>query len=213
MSAPIEEAFGWYWAAGFTEHARRYLRGGLALQRFLSTLPDSYTGSAVQAGGHAGVFPAILASRFDAVYTFEPDAANFAALVTNTAASGNVFAARGVLGSDRGPCSLRINRKNSGGHHVGPGPGPVPVYRVDDLGLGDCHVLVLDCEGGELRAVRGARDTIERCRPWILVELRGHAEKKTHDGTDDDVRDEIRARGYEFAGSLGHDEVYKPCNS
>src|SRR3954463_5592306 len=40
----------------------------------------------IQAGGNCGTWPRYLAERFGAVYTFEPDPANFTALAFNTAA-------------------------------------------------------------------------------------------------------------------------------
>lgn len=212
MPSHLERARGWLWPAGFAVHANRYLRSVRHLERFLSMLPGDRRRSAVQAGGHAGVWPGRLADVFAAVYTFEPDAANFAALVENTGHRDNVYAARGVLGDERGPCAIRVHAGNSGGHHIRPGRGDVPTWRVDDMGLPDCDALVLDCEGGELRAVAGARDTIRATRPWILVELRGHVQKKVGDGSDDDVREAVASLGYTFNTRLGHDEVWIPCS-
>jgi FkbM family methyltransferase len=46
----------------------------------------------------------------------------------------------------------------------------VPVMRVDDLGLRECHFLKVDVEGMERQALEGAAATIRRHRPLLYVE-------------------------------------------
>ena len=57
-------------------------------------------------------------------------------------------------------------------HHVA-GDGPIPVMRIDDLGLTACDLICLDVEGYELMALAGAIDTIRRYRPVVMVEDKG----------------------------------------
>lgn len=47
----------------------------------------------------------------------------------------------------------------------------VPTRTIDSLGLDELDFVKLDVEGHELEALRGAVDTIGRCRPVVLVEL------------------------------------------
>lgn len=47
----------------------------------------------------------------------------------------------------------------------------VPLRRLDDLGLDDVGFLKVDVEGHEFAVLRGAAETLRRCRPVILVEL------------------------------------------
>lgn len=52
----------------------------------------------------------------------------------------------------------------------------VRVITVDSLRLERCDFLKVDCEGMEAEVLRGARKTIERCRPAIFAEtLKGDA--------------------------------------
>lgn len=127
--------------------------------------------TAIQAGGHIGTWPVMLAGHFDQVITFEPERDNFTCLVANLAerTEGNVFPVRGVLGMRRGPIGLKISVKSTGQHRIGKGE-LVPAYRIDDLGLADLDAIFLDVEGFEIAALQGAAKTIERSHPVIMAE-------------------------------------------
>jgi FkbM family methyltransferase len=131
---------------------------------------------AVQAGGHCGMYPIWLAKQFERVYTFEPEARNFACLLHNVRTAGvegSVYAARGLLCHERRPLHLSVHGKNSGGHKVVElGTGPVPCYRIDDMALEHVDLIQLDVEFMELPALMGAVDTIERCRPVLMLEAK-----------------------------------------
>ena len=127
----------------------------------------------VQAGGHVGLWPLALSDSFAAVYTFEPEAENFANLARNTWGIPHLYAARGVLGAI--PQGVRLERDiaKSGHWRTVPG-GPIPTYTIDGLGLTALDALVLDVEGDELAALEGAAQTIAQHRPLIWFEALHH---------------------------------------
>jgi hypothetical protein len=47
----------------------------------------------------------------------------------------------------------------------------VPLRRLDDFALGDVTAIKLDAEGAEYEILRGARDTLLRCRPVLTLEV------------------------------------------
>jgi hypothetical protein len=47
----------------------------------------------------------------------------------------------------------------------------VPLRRLDGLGLRDLTAVKLDAEGAEYEVLRGARETLLRCRPVLSIEL------------------------------------------
>lgn len=128
-------------------------------------------GVAVQAGGNVGVYPAHLAQYFDHVHTFEPDPVNFACLEKNLATvKGNIAAYHAALGAKDGTCSTRMFSPNNVGAVRIEDDGPVPIVRIDDMDLNECDFIMLDVEGYELNALRGAEKTIERFRPAVVIE-------------------------------------------
>lgn len=164
----------------------------------------------IQAGGHCGEWARWLARRFNTVYTFEPDAANFKCLVRNIEDFENIFAAHGFLGDSRGPINLfRSSEPSLGGSHHGLREiGRTPVYRIDDMRLPSCDALILDVEGMELPILNGARETIRRFFPVIQVE--NHPPFAEYGwGCLDDILTLLFPR-YRIAGHINYDIVLVP---
>lgn len=161
----------------------------------------------VQAGGHIGVFPTRLSEYFQTVYTFEPEAENFACLTHNTAQRDAIFAARGFLGDVHG--TRQMNRhKHSGGHKVsGVETGTVPMYRIDDLALETCDLICLDTEGFEIPALTGAWVTLSRHRPVIICEENKQAVSYGH--KIGDIEKLCVRLGYRKVASIGEDIVLR----
>ncbi|MFT7473532.1 MAG: FkbM family methyltransferase [Verrucomicrobiales bacterium] len=68
----------------------------------------------------------------------------------------------------------------------------VDLERIDDLDVGPIGYIKIDVEGHELDVLRGARATLERDRPALLVEI----ELRHHDGEIDGKIREICDIGY-----------------
>lgn len=69
----------------------------------------------------------------------------------------------------------------------------VPAVRLDaywrSVGSPDVTLVKVDVEGAEPRALRGARQVLGTCRPWVLVEILAHARF-------DELEAERQAAGY-----------------
>lgn len=171
----------------------------------------------VQAGGHVGWWPQYLAEYFDTVLTFEPHAANYRCLAANVTAP-NVYPMRAVLGerSELGGAQLHHHGGNTGGHHLEPpqrdtDPAQaVPMLALDSLRFHALDALVLDCEGAELLVVEGAEQTLMEHRPVLLLEERGHIEKKVQRGTTATLHETLGMLGYTAGQMLGHDRLWWP---
>jgi FkbM family methyltransferase len=153
----------------------------------------------VQAGGNQGMYPRLLSSMFSHVYTFEPDPLNFHCLVNNCQVD-NIYKLQAALGAETG--LVRLNRHtmhNTGCHTVSSdGECHVPMITIDSLKLQSCGLFQLDIERYEIHALKGALETIERCKPVIQCENGNH-----------EILDLIKPFGYEAVSHSLSDTFYK----
>lgn len=163
----------------------------------------------VQAGGHCGIWPLWLSKRFAKVYTFEPIAANWECLHANCArpiATGRIFPVNACLGEYPSHIAMRVNQKNTGGHKGTQEPGETPVVTIDGLQLAACDLIVLDVEGMELPALKGAVATLDAYKPTLMLEDRGHGDRHGWGGRDA-LYAWLKERGYEVRAKVSYDVV------
>ena len=144
---------------------------------------------AIQAGGHFGMHPRVLAELFETVYTFEPDSYSFHCLVNNCQVD-NIKKFNAVLGDTHG----LMYQKYDGQHNRGvnfyglPVEGETPITKVrdngdvdknalvnipqmciDDLNLSSCDLIHLDVENSEEQVIKGAIKTLQNDNLLILL--------------------------------------------
>lgn len=162
---------------------------------------------AIQAGGNVGVWPKHLAKFFDEVITFEPDDDNFECLRLNVP---RVTAYNTALSDKREKvCVMSPNRlhdKNCGAYQVF--PGDKEAMRIDDLGV-DVDLIYLDVEGYELFALKGAEETIKRCRPVIAFEDKALPYK--YGVLLGDPEKYVISLGYKVEKRVRRDVICTPC--
>lgn len=112
------------------------------------------------------------------VYAFEPQRIVFQTLCANVALNSltQVVARQQAVGEAPGSLMIPPINPNQVGNFGGLGLGqhaagePVPCIRLDDLPLPQCDLVKIDVEGMEAQALRGARATLQRLRPYLYVE-------------------------------------------
>lgn len=198
----MRQIAGFFWPDDVAERWRHSLKHVQALDWTLKRCAGRRT--AVQAGGNMGLWPRRMAEAgFRRVLTFEPDATSRACLEKNVPPLVEVFSC--ALGAEPGRCD--IAHRSLGSHRVVAGSS-VNVLPLDHFGLSEVDLLQLDIEGYEWHALRGASETIKRCRPLIHIELRGFTEK--YDVSDMAVRGLLTHFGYQLVKELpGNDFVYE----
>ena len=125
-------------------------------------------------GNHSCYFAAFLAH--DAIAAFEPVPDNFALLVRNTRPFPTVerFPLALTDGSRR-LVRMCVDRANMGACRVeDDGELPVPAMTLDSFDLGPVTLLKVDVEDHERELLDGARRTIARWRPLVLIEDWSH---------------------------------------
>ena len=88
-----------------------------------------------------------------------------------------------ALGAEPGLVALESAPTSSGDTYV-KGAGDISMVKLDDLRLGRIDMLKIDTEGFELPIVKGARDTLLRCKPVVVVEQKGRDERYHGDAKD-----------------------------
>lgn len=146
---------------------------------FLASLVGS-GGTAVDVGANRGLYSFQFSRLCDHVLAFEPnpDFAYFA----RHALPANVTVHELALGATDGAGVLRVPVLNGVLQHregslLGPrdqtptNDHPVEIRTLDSFSLRNLKVIKIDVEGTELAVLRGARSSIARERPILIVEL------------------------------------------
>jgi FkbM family methyltransferase len=163
-----------------------YYRARALLERELSVVCRDLTPGSrvVDVGAHEGVYTHAFARTGALVEAFEPQPPCLEVLRSYERRHANVRVHGDALGAEAGWATLRVPRRDgravSGrarldGAAAGDGEGG-PEYRVrvrplDSFAFGEVALIKIDVEGRELDVLRGARDTLARCRPMLLVEI------------------------------------------
>lgn len=153
-------------------------------------------GTLLDVGAHDGLLTLPLARLPNSrVLAFEPLPSAFARLQEAAGALPNVALRQEALGDTDGDCTLAMplldgvpqeqwasTTKGYGqyGGRVAEQRFTVPLRRLDGFGLHDLTAVKLDAEGAEYAVLRGARETLLRCRPVLSIEIEErHAEGST----------------------------------
>jgi FkbM family methyltransferase len=156
-----------------------------ALRRVIP--PDAVV---IDIGAHAGQFTKLFAKLAPRGHVYAVEPGHYARVILRTALClnrvGNVTVLPLALGERSGVATLTVPVKRSGSYgfglsHLGDsGDGAaelelVPLATLDDvaaaLALQRIDFVKADIEGYELRLVQGARATLARFRPALLIEL------------------------------------------
>ena len=131
--------------------------------------------TALDVGGHVGFWSYYLAAGFAKVHAFEPNEL-FAQCFERNVRGKNVSLHRVALGEAERMVALEVDPANTGATHVRPGAeGAIPMRRLDRFAFDDVDFIKIDVEGFELQVLEGARETLARCRPVVIVEQKEFA--------------------------------------
>lgn len=137
---------------------------------------------AVDGGAHVGSWTLHMAKRFAQVIAFEPAPDTHEALAANIAEyrarepeAGMIIHHKLALGGHRHTTGMADDQRYSGGNTGGrylKGPGDIEVVTLDSFNRESLGFLKLDVEGYEVFALEGAVETLTRCKPVVLIEVK-----------------------------------------
>lgn len=163
--------------------------------------------TAVDVGAHVGLWSVHLARRFKDLYAFEPVdrlRACWLANMETQGMQGRLY--EFALGAEPGKVSMQYNPADSGGTHVVSG-AEVEMRTLDSFNIEDVDMIKIDCEGYEHRVLLGARETIKRWRPTIVVEQKPHIMGKNYGTKGTPAVDLLVEMGYRSVAILSGDYV------
>ena len=135
--------------------------------------------TAIDVGGHCGFWSFYLGGNFKKVYAFEP-VEIFRECFKKNIPHGNVELLPVALGNENGFVSMNVELENTGATHVSSNTNDldkVELKKLDDYELTDVDFIKIDVEGYENQVVLGAKETLLRNKPIIIVEQKGFSDK------------------------------------
>ncbi len=156
---------------------------------------------AVDVGANKGVYARVLSGLASHVHAFEPNPKAFRWL--NRALPGNVTPHAMALSDRDGEADLYLPQRgrkfSTSGGSLNPfkasdphGTVRVATRTLDSCALDDVGFIKIDVEGAEAQVLGGARATIARSRPVLLIELE---ERHTGQAIEQSIAD-VTALGY-----------------
>ncbi|WP_075220854.1 FkbM family methyltransferase [Acuticoccus yangtzensis] len=199
------------WGSNRRKSMAAYKHGGRGEQ--IHHLADALTSvtrrtTAIDAGANIGVFVRLLADHFDHVIAIEPAADAADCLRRNVADWGVAerVTLHEVAVSDHAESVRMEGRRDrrTVTRHVEPG-GDIPARPIDSLGATDVAFLKLDVEGYEERALLGAKETIMRDRPIIMMEVKEATNSRY--GSSYGSHELLVSFGYQLLRKIGEKEI------
>lgn len=132
--------------------------------------------TAVDVGAHCGLWSMQLVKKFRTLHAFEPVAAHRDCWRSNVVEHEDKYLYACALGDREGSIKITTEPTSSGDSRVD-GDGEIPMHTLDSFNFLDVDFIKIDTEGFELYVIKGAEETIKRCRPVMIVEQKGHGMK------------------------------------
>lgn len=172
---------------------------------------------AVDLGAHIGIFSRHFARRFEEVVSFEPAVENRKCLERNVPENVKIVAC--AVGDRNETVLFRCHLKNSGATEVVRDrrlekPGfdhyEVEMITLDSLELDEVGLIKIDVQGSEAAALRGAEQTLRRCKPVILIEEKPLklVDAETSMAQINLCREILLGYGYREEEKVGADRIY-----
>jgi len=164
---------------------------------------------ALDIGANIGLWSRDLCNTFETVIAFEP-VAQFRDCLKKNVHHAALQIESCALGETDTTIEMVITEGNTGHSHVDQntvGSGSIPMRRLDSMNLQDVGYIKIDCEGYELPIVRGAEETIKRCRPVMVVEQKLHEDTGKTLETQFDAAELIKSWGARELARVRHDVI------
>jgi FkbM family methyltransferase len=158
----------------------------------------------IDIGANYGIMSYNMSKVFGHVYAFEIDKNVYECLDRNVKELGlkNVDIFPYGLGDTTKTVGLNVKPGKSFSTHVNEDGNDAQIKTLDSFGFDSVDFLKIDAEGYEPLIIQGAMKTIERCKPIIFYERKGHEERfGYHKGS---VLEMLKDLGYKDLAHIDH---------
>lgn len=172
---------------------------------------------AIDLGAHVGIFSRHFAQCFKEVVAFEPTPETRACLERNV--PPNVRIVPYACGDRERDVIFRRRIKNSGGTEMARDLStasdatlhyPARMMTLDSFHLDEVGLIKIDIQGAEPLALRGAAETLRRCKPVVLIEEKPFGGKGANGSVEHihESREMLISYGYREGEKVGADRIY-----
>lgn len=144
-----------------------------ALPTYLPYFPKN--GTLINIGANIGCYAYAFKDIASKIICFEPNEEAFECLEYNLAKYPNVELHKIAISDKISNCTINNDSDNVGMAYIeennGCAPFLISVRYLDFYELDSCDFILMDCEGFELKALIGAKETINKFRPIMVIEI------------------------------------------
>ena len=166
-------------------------------------------GVALDIGANIGLWTRDLCQEFTTVIAFEP-VEQFRNCLIRNAVYNNLTIEKCALGETETKIQMIVTEGNTGHSHVDQtsiGEGTIPMHKLDSFDYPQVDYIKIDCEGYELPIIKGAEETIKRCKPIIVVEQKLHEDTGKTRETQFDAAELVKSWGAKELARVRHDVI------
>lgn len=212
----MKQVNGWWIPDGSTEFLIDRLKPEKALHHgnlvmAMSHIPEEQRRTAIDCGAHVGTWSKLLAFMFETVVSFEPAPDTYACLKRNIGRQKNVILHQCAVGDVAKNVSMNLTEEKEFvgnlARQVQDG-GDIRCVTIDEFNYQNVDFIKLDVEGYEMQALKGAKDTLKRCKPTLLVEHKNNGVRYGYGRKD--LMKYIESIGYECVAGQKGDRIWKP---
>ena len=161
----------------------------------------------VDGGGHVGLWsrPMIQRANTRYIWAFEPNSSVRECYVMNMSRFDNYTIYPIALGDKNTKGYLNVEKDNSGNTNIDPiKSGDTEIKTLDSFNLKQIDYMKVDAEGYEYNIVQGAKETIERCKPFVHLEMK--TKRMRH--TNKDYTKLLNTMNYKEGFRIGAEVLY-----
>lgn len=158
-------------------------------------------------GGHVGLWsrPMIQRANTKYIWAFEPNSSVRECYVMNMSRFDNYTIYPIALGDKNTKGYLNVEKDNSGNTNIDPiKSGDTEIKTLDSFNLKQIDYMKVDAEGYEYNIVQGAKETIERCKPFVHLEMK--TKRMRH--TNKDYTKLLNTMNYKEVFRIGAEVLY-----